>query len=99
MVPLPPLRGGGRCSCFVLDEAGRLSDAFGWASCAWWRGRFQAGLAMADGGELPAVRSGGRKKYVRFSDEIGVAICARVEAGESLSRVCRGPEMPHATSV
>jgi len=54
---------------------------------------------MADGGDLPAVRSGGRKKYVRFSDEIGAAICARVEAGESLSRVCRGPEMPHATTV
>ena len=54
---------------------------------------------MADGGELPAVRQGGRKKCVRFSEEIGAAICARVEAGESLSRVCRGPEMPHATSV
>jgi hypothetical protein len=54
---------------------------------------------MADGGDLPAVRSGGRKKYVRFSDAIGAAICARVEAGESLSRVCRGPEMPNATTV
>jgi hypothetical protein len=59
---------------------------------------------MADGGDLPAVRSAetaksGRKKYVRFSDEIGAAICARVEAGESLSRVCRGPEMPNATTV
>lgn len=54
---------------------------------------------MAEGENLPAVGSGGRKKYVRFSEEIGAAICQRVEAGESLSRICRGPEMPNSTSV
>lgn len=55
---------------------------------------------MADGGGAPVGKpAGGRKKYVRFSEELGAAICARVEAGESLSRICRGPETPHATTV
>jgi hypothetical protein len=50
---------------------------------------------MADGGELPeraAVR-------VRYSEELGAEICARVAAGESVAAVCRGEGMPHATSV
>jgi transposase-like protein len=57
-------------------------------------------MADGGGGNLPALKGqAGRKKYVRFSEAIGASICARVEAGESLSRVCRGPEMPHATTV
>lgn len=55
---------------------------------------------MADGGSLPDLRAkGGRKKYVRYTEALGAAICRRVENGESLARICRGPEMPHDTTV
>jgi len=54
---------------------------------------------MADGADLPALGAGGREKYVRFSEALGEAICARVAAGESLRRVCAGEGMPNATSV
>ena len=54
---------------------------------------------MADGADLPAEGAGGRGKYVRFSEALGAAICARVAAGESLKGVCAGEGMPHSTSV
>jgi len=55
---------------------------------------------MADGEEdLGALEAPGRGKYVRWSAPIEAAILARVEGGESLAAVCRGPQMPHASTV
>ena len=54
---------------------------------------------MAEGDGLPAVRGGGRGKYVTWSAELETAILARVAGGESLPSVCRGPDMPHPTTV
>ena len=67
---------------------------------------------MADGvGGLPAEAPGGMsdrapegargsgRKYVRYSEELAGRIVARVAGGESLSRVCRGRDMPHSTTV
>lgn len=50
---------------------------------------------MADGGE-PA---GGAAAWVRYSEELGAEICARVAAGESVAAICRDEGMPHRTSV
>jgi hypothetical protein len=50
---------------------------------------------MADGG-APAARTGVR---VRYSEELGAEICARVAAGESVAAICRDEGMPNATSV
>lgn len=50
---------------------------------------------MADGGQ-PA---GGAAAWVRYSEELGAEICARVAAGESLMAICRDEGMPHRTSV
>lgn len=35
-----------------------------------------------------------RKPVVRFSAKVGRVICRRVASGESVSSICRGPEMP-----
>jgi hypothetical protein len=34
-----------------------------------------------------------------FSDELGVAICARIAEGDSLVKICKGEGMPSVTSV
>ncbi len=62
---------------------------------------------MADGvGEAPSggepvgdAGVGALRKYVRYSEDLGRAICARVAAGESLVSVCRDADMPHATTA
>ncbi|MFL5297803.1 MAG: hypothetical protein ACJ798_15620 [Phenylobacterium sp.] len=54
---------------------------------------------MADGDRLPAVSAGAGRKYVRYSEDLAGRIVARVRAGESVPKACRGADMPHATTV
>ncbi len=54
-----------------------------------------AGACVDAGGETSAAL----RVSVRYSEDLGQAICARVALGESLAAVCREADMPHATSV
>jgi hypothetical protein len=42
---------------------------------------------------------GGRKAYVRYSRKLAARILARLALGESLTAICRDPDMPHQSSV
>lgn len=56
--------------------------------------RFEARLARA---QQPAA--GRRPRPSTYSAEIGEAVCARLEAGESLSAIGRDPAMPHPSTI
>src|SRR6185312_10147895 len=57
------------------------------------------GLSMADGIDLPGGEPARAGRHVRFSEALGVAICARLAAGEGLAEVLRDPGMPVQTTV
>lgn len=57
------------------------------------------GEGPPDGEPLGSAGGGAMRKYVRYSEALGQAICARVAAGESLKAVCRDEAMPHSTTV
>jgi len=49
----------------------------------------------SDGGRAPARR----REYVRYSEAVADQLCARLEAGEMLYRICREPGMPTPEAV
>lgn len=49
----------------------------------------------SDGGRTPARR----RAYVRYSEALADRLCARLEAGEMLYRICREPGMPTPEAV
>ncbi len=72
-------------------------------------------MAITTGENLPVVTpeglNGARKRYLaklgrptKYNDELAAEICARIEAGETLSRICdgqdsTGQDMPHRGTI